>query len=62
MERYEKYKDSGIAWLGEIPEHWDVKRMKYPAAASCGVSRWENGSFAAHEPSLFHPLALECRA
>ncbi len=22
MSRYEKYKDSGIAWIGEIPEHW----------------------------------------
>ena len=26
--RYDKYKDSGIAWIGEIPEHWEVKRMK----------------------------------
>ena len=26
--RYEKYKDSGIAWIGEIPEHWEVKRLK----------------------------------
>lgn len=24
-----KYKDSGDKWLGEIPEHWKVKRMKY---------------------------------
>ena len=22
-------KDSGIEWLGDIPEHWDVKRFKY---------------------------------
>ncbi len=22
-------KDSGIEWLGEIPEHWTVKRLKY---------------------------------
>lgn len=26
--RYDKYKDSGIAWIGEIPEHWDVKSIK----------------------------------
>lgn len=26
--RYEKYKDSGIAWIGEIPEHWKVRRVK----------------------------------
>jgi type I restriction enzyme S subunit len=22
-------KDSGIPWLGEIPEHWEVRRLKY---------------------------------
>lgn len=26
--RYDKYKDSGIAWIGEIPEHWKVKKLK----------------------------------
>ena len=26
--RYEKYKDSGIAWIGEIPEHWEVCSIK----------------------------------
>src|SRR5574344_1654237 len=28
MERYNKYKDSGELWLGEIPSHWEVKRLK----------------------------------
>lgn len=23
-----KYKDSGISWIGEIPEHWQIKRFK----------------------------------
>lgn len=22
-------KDSGIPWLGEVPEHWDLKKLKY---------------------------------
>lgn len=26
--RYDKYKDSGIAWIGEIPEHWEVTSFK----------------------------------
>lgn len=26
--RYDKYKDSGIAWIGEIPEHWEIKSIK----------------------------------
>ncbi len=28
-KRYEKYKDSGVKWIGEIPIHWDLKRLKY---------------------------------
>ena len=29
IEPYIKYKHSGIAWLGEIPEHWEIRRIKY---------------------------------
>ena len=29
MARYERYKDSGIDWLGEIPSHWDILKNKY---------------------------------
>ncbi len=25
---YPKYRASGIQWLGEVPEHWEVKRLK----------------------------------
>ena len=24
MRKYARYKDSGISWIGEVPEHWDV--------------------------------------
>ena len=26
--RYDRYKDSGIAWIGKIPEHWEVRKGK----------------------------------
>ncbi len=26
---YPAYKDSGVEWLGKIPAHWEVKRLKY---------------------------------
>ncbi len=26
--RYPRYKDSGVEWLGEVPEHWEVTRLK----------------------------------
>lgn len=29
MKKYDSYKDSGIEWIGEIPSHWDVTRIKY---------------------------------
>ena len=28
MERYSKYRDSGIQWLGQIPGHWKTIRVK----------------------------------
>ena len=28
MKPYEKYKDIGIDWIGEIPEHWKVGKVK----------------------------------
>jgi type I restriction enzyme S subunit len=30
--RYPKYKDSAVEWLGKVPEHWDVQRLKHVAA------------------------------
>lgn len=27
IRQYEKYKDSGVEWIGEIPEGWEVKRL-----------------------------------
>lgn len=29
---YPRYRDSGVPWLGEIPAHWEVKRLKYVAS------------------------------
>jgi type I restriction enzyme, S subunit len=35
-----KMKDSGVEWTGEIPEHWEVKRMKH-------IFKYEKGTNAA---------------
>jgi len=24
INKDEKYKDSGISWIGKIPEHWEI--------------------------------------
>lgn len=33
-----KMKPSGIDWLGDIPEHWEVKKLKYVAKLKSGDS------------------------
>lgn len=35
--RYPKYKDSGVEWLGAVPAHWDVTRLRH------GVDTIEQG-------------------
>ncbi len=34
---YPKYKDSGIEWIGEIPEHWDLKPLKHSVSINRDV-------------------------
>ncbi|MBI5808176.1 MAG: restriction endonuclease subunit S [Ignavibacteriales bacterium] len=29
LKKYPKYKPSGIEWIGEIPEHWEVKKLRF---------------------------------
>ena len=29
--RYESYKDSGVEWLGYVPKHWNIKRLRFVA-------------------------------
>ena len=29
LDRTVPMKDSGIVWIGEVPEHWDLKRLKF---------------------------------
>jgi len=47
-KRYAHYKDSGVAWLGEIPSHWDVKRLK--SVASVQLSNVDKKSLEGEEP------------
>ena len=28
FKAYPKYKESGVEWLGRVPEHWEVRRLK----------------------------------
>lgn len=33
-----KMKDSGVEWIGRIPEHWEVKKLKYVASIRGGFA------------------------
>ena len=35
--RYPAYKDSGVEWLGEVPEHWEVLPIKRIASLQSGT-------------------------
>ena len=28
LKPYPAMKDSGVPWLGDVPEHWDIKHIK----------------------------------
>lgn len=37
--RYAEYKDSGVEWLGQVPAHWAVDRIKW-SSISCQNGIW----------------------
>lgn len=38
MQQYKQYKDSGVAWLGEVPSHWEVLSIKRLSQVKRGAS------------------------
>jgi len=44
FSRYPAYKDSGVAWLGEVPGHWTVVPLKFVAKVQTGVAKGKDNS------------------
>ncbi len=38
LKSYPAYKDSGVKWLGEVPEHWEVRRLRNVGEAIIGLT------------------------
>lgn len=38
-----KLKDSGVEWIGEIPEHWEVRKLKYCLSSKLKYGANESG-------------------
>lgn len=51
---YPEYKDSGVEWLGEIPEHWKFSQVKYGYSITLGkmLQKEKNSYFDSFEPYL----------
>ncbi|MGQ0333871.1 restriction endonuclease subunit S [Halomonas elongata] len=52
--KYPEYKDSGIEWLGEVPAHWAVKRLRY--VAELNPSKSEVRTLPAESSVSFIPM------
>ncbi|WP_233900845.1 restriction endonuclease subunit S [Tenacibaculum piscium] len=52
IKKYLTYKNSGVEWLGEIPEHWEVKRLKFIGNSIIGLTYSPNNLCEKNEGTL----------
>lgn len=55
MKPYPAYKDSGVEWLGEIPDHWRLGKLKFVAA----INPSKNGMHDKYSSDLATFLPME---
>jgi type I restriction enzyme S subunit len=69
--RYESYKDSGVEWLGEVPEHWKTASLRWLSKRYSGgtpdklnLDYWTDGTIpwlnsgAVNDPIITKPSAF----
>ena len=49
MRQYSSYKNSGIEWIGEIPIHWEISKIKYTGFLYSGLSGKSGDDFRDEE-------------
>jgi type I restriction enzyme S subunit len=52
--RYPAYRDSGVEWLGQVPNHWQVSRLRF--VAELNPSKEEVKGFPRDTPVSFLPM------
>ena len=52
--RYPAYKPSGVEWLGDVPAHWEVKRLRF--VAELNPSKSEVGALDRETSVSFLPM------
>ena len=49
LKTYPAMKDSGVPWLGEVPAHWEVRRLRSLASIKTGgkdtANRQDGGKY-----------------
>ena len=55
MKKYDEYKDSGVAWIGEVPKHWEVLRGKYVLNILSGFP-FDSQKFEFEDNGVYMPL------
>jgi type I restriction enzyme S subunit len=53
MKRYPKYKDSGVEWIGEIPENWGLPKLKHLISDSFGGEVIDKSFWGEGEETLY---------
>lgn len=60
MKKYDAYKDSGVKWIGKVPEHWEITPLKFcfnvlsgATPKSTELSYWEDGNINWITPADF---------
>jgi type I restriction enzyme, S subunit len=48
FRKYPEYQDSGVEWLGQVPKHWEVRRLK-TTIVSCQNGAWGDEANGEHD-------------
>lgn len=51
-----KMKNSGVDWIGEIPEHWEVRKLKYIGKMFSGLTNKKGDDFSKEPKEGFSPF------
>jgi type I restriction enzyme S subunit len=63
LEKYDSYKESGVEWLGEIPEHWEIQKIKYFGKIFAGLTDKKGDDFSkefSEDKQAFIPFTNVC--
>ncbi len=62
-KKHSSYKDSGVEWLGMVPEHWEVERLKFLGNIFAGLAGKKGDDFSKkinYEMKPFVPFTNIC--